>query len=177
VFDFEALGSLPPYGPSPVPFSATGQGTHQEGFVVRVVPADAAPWVGNFQGGWGPLTTALRHPNGRSVVVVAAGQAYVVDARTKSSEDTFGADLVSVLEIQEPPTLVFVGLTDLKVIQASGRWDTPRLSWDGFDKVRADGPLIVGEAWEPGDEVYFPFTVDLFSRAVSGGSYPSGGRR
>jgi hypothetical protein len=174
VFDFETLDSLPPYGPLPVPFTATGQGTHREGFVVRLVPDDGPPWVGNFQGGWGPLTRALRHPNGRSLVVIAAGQAYVIDAHTKAMEDEFGADLHSIIEIQEPPSLVFVGLTDLKVLQAAGRWNTRRLSWDGFDKVRAEGSRIVGEAWEPGDEVYFPFTVDLNTRAVTGGSYPSG---
>lgn len=160
----------------PVPFSATGQGTHREGFVVRVVPADGDPWVGNFQGGGGPLTTALRHPNGRSLVVVAAGQGYVVDASTRALEDKFGADLVSALEVQEPRTVVLVGLTDLKVIQGDGRWNTPRLSCDGFDNVHAEGQRIHGEAWEPGDDVYFPFTLDLVSRAVTGGSYPSGER-
>jgi len=31
-----------------------------------------------------------------------------------------------------------------------------------------------GNAWEPGDDVYFPFVVDLVSRVATGGTYPSG---
>jgi hypothetical protein len=172
VFDFETLPSLPPYGPLPLQFSATGQGTHQEGFVVRVLPAGGAPWVGNFQGGWGSLTTVLRHPNGSSLVVVAAGQAYVVNAKSRGLEDQFGGDLVSALEAAEPRVIVIVGLTDLKILDVTGRWDTPRLSWDGFDKVRVEGSAVLGDAWEPGDEIYFPFRVDLRTREVSGGSFP-----
>jgi len=173
VFDFETLDSLPTYGPMAIPFSASGHGTHREGFVIRVVPSNGRSWVGNFQPGYGPLTTALRHPNDRSLVVVAAGQAYIVDPETAVLDDSFGADLVSVLESQVPHTLVLVGFTRLKVLTATGLWTTPRLSWDGFADVRVDGSTVLGNAWEPGDDVFLPFTVDLVSRAVTGGSYPS----
>jgi hypothetical protein len=104
--------------------------------------------------------------------VVAAGQAYVVHAGTAGLEDTFGADIGAVLETQVPRALVLVGSTDLKIIEAGGRWNTPRLSWDGFDGVHVEGSRILGEAWEPGDDVFQPFVVDLLSRRVEGGSYP-----
>ena len=48
---FEILSGLPPYGPSAEAFSATGQGKHKEGFVVRFRADDDNAWVGNFQPG------------------------------------------------------------------------------------------------------------------------------
>jgi hypothetical protein len=47
---FEILPGLPPYGPLPVQFSATGCGTHREGFVVQF-DGSSVPWVGNDQRG------------------------------------------------------------------------------------------------------------------------------
>jgi hypothetical protein len=46
---FEVLTGLPPYGPPAERFSATGQGTHREGFVVRFTDSRGRQWVGNFQ--------------------------------------------------------------------------------------------------------------------------------
>ncbi len=81
---FEVIPGLPPYGPAALPFSVTGMGTHSEGYVIRFLPAAGDAWVGNFQPGETPLFKVIPHPNERWVVVIAGGEAYVVDAGTQT---------------------------------------------------------------------------------------------
>ena len=83
---WEVLEGLPVYGPMAVPFSATGQGTHREGLVVRFSPVTGT-WVGNFQRGLTSLDDVCAHPDGRHVVY--AGRA------SGRSTELFVADLES----------------------------------------------------------------------------------
>ena len=62
---FEILTGLPGTGPWPEQFSATGLGTHSEGFVVRFVPDHGEAWIGNFLPGltpWQARTTPKWSP-------------------------------------------------------------------------------------------------------------------
>jgi len=80
---FEVLPGLSGVGPYPEQFSATGKGTHREGFVVRFHPHLSESWVGNFQSVLHGFTGVLLHPDGRTVIVVSGGQAYHVDPETR----------------------------------------------------------------------------------------------
>jgi hypothetical protein len=95
---WEVLEGLPVYGPMAVPFSATGQGTHREGLVVRFSPVTGT-WVGNFQRGLTSLDDVCAHPDGRHVVVVAGGTAYLVDVETRTLVAHFGAQIEQVLPV------------------------------------------------------------------------------
>jgi hypothetical protein len=70
---FEILSGLPAYGPVAEAFSATGQGKHREGFVVRFESNSAKNWVGNFQPGLGGCSRVFEHPNGTDLIVIASG--------------------------------------------------------------------------------------------------------
>jgi len=55
---------------------------------------------------------------------------------------------------------------------AEGRtWHTRRISWDGFKQVQLSSTKISGLAWAPWDPEWTPFTVDLRTGRVEGGSY------
>src|SRR4051794_19170072 len=94
---FEVLPGLPAYGPSAEPFTATGQGAHREGFVVRFTSPDGGSWVGNFQRGLSRYDDLQAHPDGRNVLVVAGGQGYVVDPADRARRDYFGAQIDTAL--------------------------------------------------------------------------------
>jgi hypothetical protein len=64
---FELLAGLPGDGPYPEQFTVMG-GTHREGFVVRVIPDRASPWVGNIQPGYLAVTRVVPHPDGRTLL-------------------------------------------------------------------------------------------------------------
>jgi hypothetical protein len=172
VAKFEVLPGLPPYGDWPEAFTATGQGRHREGYVVRFEPDGAAPWVGNFQSGLASFDTVLEHPNGRELLVIADGQGYVVDPLDRSKREYFGAQIEVALQIPELSSIVFGnGLWFESLGPAGWQWRSRRISWDGMQDLRRIGLRLFGQAWSPLEDRWLPFELDLRLGEFSGGSY------
>src|SRR5579872_4163301 len=126
---FKILPGLPATGPMSVPFSATGQGKHSEGFVVEFQPAGGDSWVGNFAKGLTNFSSAVLHPNRRSVVLVSGGQVYIVDPVRRTLLETFGGWTQNLFAIPKRELLVFQTPLDFFAINPEGRvWETPRLA-------------------------------------------------
>lgn len=168
---FDVLPGLPPYGNWPEWFPATVRG--HEGFVVRFTPDDGPEWVGNFAGGLSSLDHVCDHPNGRDVVVIASGNAFVIAPGARSLVESFGGQIEVVLPVTELGLLVFGNGLWFEAFGPSGRcWVTRRLSWDGMRELRREGLRLSGEAWYPmAGGCWVPFEVDLVSGGCSGGSY------
>ena len=176
---FEVLPGLPPYGPSAEPFTATGDGTHREGFVVQFAAPDGGSWVGNFQRGLSSFDDVRAHPNGRDVLVIAGGQGYIVGPAERSKRAYFGATIDRAIHRDEPPMAIYGNGLWFEAIDVSGlRWRSGRISWDGMQGVTMEGNQITGEAWSPFEERWMPFTVDADTGRFVGGSYfdPAGSR-
>jgi hypothetical protein len=169
---FEILPGLPSSGPLPEQFSSTGHGTHSEGFVVRFLPEQSSPWVGNFQGGFGKCQGVFVHPNGCHLIVVATGQAYIVEPESRALLDHFGADIASVVEVPEIDALLFTNGLWFEAYGASGLlWRSRRVSWDGVRSLSRTKLTLHGEAYSPLDDAWHPFSLDLASGHAKGGSY------
>ncbi|MEW6249302.1 MAG: hypothetical protein AB1716_01545 [Planctomycetota bacterium] len=169
---FEVLPGLPPYGPAAEAFSASGLGTHREGLVVRFHPPRADAWVGNFQPGLTSFSAVDLHPDGRRVIVISGGQGYLVDPADRKRTEFLGSWYVCAHRRSD--LLVLQTPIDFECIGPEGRrWRTRRLSWDGFRNVelQAGAREITGDAWSPITDEWIPFTVDLNSGSVQGGSY------
>jgi hypothetical protein len=76
------LKGLPPYGPMPTAFPREWGVLGREGTVVEF-NSEEGVWVGNFQPGLGGLQFAGLHPNGLDVVVIAAGDLWIVNPRER----------------------------------------------------------------------------------------------
>ncbi len=98
---FRVLPGLPATGDWPEQFSATGRGTHREGFVVEFLPEKRPPWIGNFQPGLTPYHVVLPLPNGTSLIVIAGGQAYVIDPDERRLLTTVGGQIDAALAAPE----------------------------------------------------------------------------
>jgi hypothetical protein len=170
---WEILDGLPPYGPMAAPFSATGQGMHREGLVVRF-SSSTGSWVGNFQRGGSSLDHVFAHPDGRHGVVVAGGTAYVVDAESRRLVDHFGANIEDVFLVAANGYVLLGNGLWFEALGPSGLvWRTRRISWDRMRNLSLDGTAVRGEAsapWGP-DGAWYPFEVDAVTGSVSGGSY------
>ena len=53
-------------------------------------------------------------------------------------------------------------------------WQTRRLSWDGLRNLALDGDDLIGEAYDPTDQSWHAFSVDLSTGEAQGGSYGRG---
>lgn len=154
-------------------FSVDGRGTHREGFVVEFKCA-AGDWVGNFQRGGIGFDAAVRHPDGESVIVVAGGQGYVVDASRRMVTMMVGANITRVI-VNTPEQVVLSTFTDFRALSAGGQqWRTRRLSWDGFQSLRIESGDLVGKAWTPVGDRWIEFRVQLATGEATGGAYPQG---
>ena len=170
---FAVLPGMPATGPYPKQVTRDGLGTHSEGFVVAFSPPEKQSWVGNFQLGLTQYSAAVRHPDEQRVLVIAGGQAYLVDPRTANLDESFGGGIERhwVLEDGQLVLLVHSGV-EFEAIGAAGpRWRTARLSWDGFRHLEINGASLAGEAWCAPEQSWFRFEVDLRTGESRGGGF------
>lgn len=167
----EILPHLPPYGPLPKLFRPGGQGRYQEGLVVEF-RLGAEQWIGNFLRGVSRLDLILPHPDGHSILIIAGGTGYVLNASTQEATLTFGPDVVEALVDTENGQIICVRYTCIEAYGATGlSWRTRQLSWDGFRSVRIDQGKLLGQAWTFERPEWVDFCVRLSSGEASGESY------
>ena len=161
---FEILPGLPATGPYPEQFSTHG-GTHREGFVVRVVPGCGAPWVGNFQGNGSSFRSAVfPHPDGHRLIVIARGIAYIVDPDTRRLIEAFGCPLEEAIETQIG--LILATCCEIIIVDAGGRWNSPRVALDGIKDLHFAGTRLTAKGWFAGDEPWKPIEIDVATHQV-----------
>ncbi len=169
---FEVLPGLPSNGPLSEPFTATGQGTHREGYVVRFSPANGESWVGNFQRGSTRFETVVEHPNQHDLIVIAGGQGYVVDPSDRIKRNYMSSNIDAVFPIAELRMILLTNGLWVEALASDGLlWRSQRISWDGMRNYRLDGSTLLGEAWLPWEDRWIPFEVDVQTGSVRGGSY------
>jgi hypothetical protein len=139
-----------------------GQGTHREGFVVRFHTRTTESWVGNFQGGFGSFDGVFLHPDNRTVIVVSRGQAYHLNPWSRALLRHFGGCITTAIQDTSQNLLVFADWTGLWAFDAKGqRWVSERVSIDGIRNLKVGPDSVVGEAFDPSGEKWYPFSVSL----------------
>ena len=102
------------------------------------------------------------------VMVIAGGQAYVIDVATRALIRTFGGQITDVLYVPARERTIFGNGLWFECVGAEGLlWRTRRISWDGMKEVSLDGERLHGNAYAP-DDTWSPFDVDLDTGEVTG---------
>lgn len=168
---YEILAGLPGEGPLPLSFSATGQGRHREGFVVKFEFSDGVSWVGNFQPGLTKFSSVFEQENGNTHLVISGGQAYVVRTETGELLAEFGGFIEWAHSAGNyGKILTSNGVAFSLSSGAQTIWQTTRLSWDGFRNLELTSDVLKGEGW-CFDETWHPFEVNLENGKSVGGGY------
>ncbi len=173
-FHFRVLPGLPGTGSPPVPFNLTGTPIHSEGFVVEFTGATGKTWVGNFRVGLGGASGVMV-VLGRTdqALVLARGQAYVVEPETCALVRTCGGQITEAFVMPDREAIVLGNGLWFECLAPNGlRWRTRRISWDGMVKVSLCGETLGGQAFNPVGDTWMPFEVDIDTGDVRGGSYP-----
>ena len=141
-------------------------------------PPTEEDWVGVFGAGDYGGTIVVVDWNVERAVVVATGRGYIVDT---SSRTLVAQPLDENFQdaVYDPSGQRVILADDLRVfvVDSSGAllWNTNRLSIAGIRHLKVVGPVVHGEAWTYGgssdEDSWFPFTVDLDTREVSGGTH------
>jgi hypothetical protein len=84
-----------------------------------------------------------------------------------------GVAVDAIWSVSEPDGLVMSrqGLAFFRLGPEGCIWHTRRISWDGLKQIHVSSTDITGFAWAPWSPEWTPFTVDLRSGRVQGGSY------
>ena len=168
---FETLPGLPPYGPRAINFSIHGKREHREGLVVRFYPDQSEPWTGNFVGGETACTKVLEHPNQSDVLVIAQGDASIVDPESRAVRDRM-SDIQEVIELPSLRSIVLRDFIRFTALTADNKgWRSPRISWDGFRRIEVRGTDLFGEAYTPVQDSWVPFKLDLLTGQCPDGIY------
>ena len=170
---FRTLRGLPPTGPLPEQFSATGRGMHREGFVVEFNPGVNSAWVGNFQRGLTNYDAVVPHPNGQSVIVIAGGHAYVIDPKDRQLEGMLSGQIENALFMPEAKVLVVSDGLRLEALGERGSlWRSRRISWDGIWDLRTADGRLHGKCWDAVNDSESVFAVDIRTGELEGGVNP-----
>jgi hypothetical protein len=120
-----------------------GEGSDDDRIVLRIGIADFS-WVGSFQRGLTDFTTVQWMPDDGSLLVVSAGAAYVVDARSHALVRDVGRDIANVV-CDEAFSLLLLDHagTTLEAFGPEGRmWSTGSIASGGFRGFEvADGVM------------------------------------
>jgi hypothetical protein len=167
---FQIEEGLPVYGPRAVSFP--NPDAFSEGLVITFTASTGERWTGNFASGWGSLDAVRDELGPRSTIVVASGNAYLVDVDSKTASGiTSPADYIEYAAGQKV-IVIGNGLWFDAIGPTGVVWRSRRISWDGMRSLRRDGEEISGEAYSPmGPPDWIPFKVNLASGDVEGGSY------
>jgi hypothetical protein len=171
---YRILAALPPYGPTAIPFPAAWGQLGREGTVVELRPPAGDNWIANFARGNEGVTDVVDHPDGRRVIVLSCGDAWIVDTE-KRSATTIAAAIHAMWPLKNPDGFLLdrQGMALLRLDATGVRWHTRRLSWDGFDQLDVGASAVTGQAWNAAEELWQPFEVDLESGRSIGGGYDS----
>jgi hypothetical protein len=168
---FRQLPGLPTYGPLAVGFPANWARLGREGLVVEFATEDGTAWIGNFCPGLGGLDAVRLHPDGTLVLVISSGALWCVDPLARSAEEISPA-VLGMWELESGELLLDCqGIALIRLGRTGVAWRTRRISWDGFQSIRVAEESVTGEAWSPIENRWLPFSVDLASGQVEGGSY------
>lgn len=112
----------------------------------------------------------LEHPNSTDVIVVARGDACIVDPENRAVRDHIAGDVEQVIRAPSLELVVFRGMTDFKAIKADNSgWRSPRISWDGLRNIKLRGSELFGEAYTPVQDAWVPFKLDILTGQCSDG--------
>lgn len=139
---------------------------------MEFLPDGKSAWVGNFQPGITDYFAVLPHLEGKSLIVIAGGQAYVIDPEERCLSETFGGNISIAFAAPQANLLVLGNGIWLEAWTHTGlRWRSRRISWDGMSDLRLENDKVRGAAWSPIDDCEYPFAVDLATGVVEGGCY------
>lgn len=171
---WEVLDESPSAQTSPRHFFPGNTAAGQDGLLVRVTPADGAPWLGMFAFGnvkGDGVSRVLAMPDPERLCVVSRGAGYLVSVRDPSVwEEVQAMPVTDVRAVPSAGIVVFADYTELVAYGAEGpRWRTKRLSWDGLNIVQVTERSIIGEYWDMRTDGRQAFEVDLVTGAQKGG--------
>ena len=131
-------------------------------------------WAAEFAtGGWTGNRSLIPLPDGRRVVVLAEGNAYLIDPDSMRLDQHLSEFAVAGYCVNEAALFVIDchGIVFEAYDELALRWRTRRVSWDGIERVSWSRRLLTSDTWSAPEQRWVPATVDLGTGRATGGGY------
>ena len=142
-----AAEALPEGAPAGEPVLRFPEGTDEDRTVLRI-GVGAVSWIGSFKRGLAGFTMVHLMPDNRNLLVVSAGAAYVVDARSHALACEAGRDIANVVRDEAFSLLLLDHAgTSLETFGPEGRmWSTGSIASGGFQGFEVTDGVMTFEA-------------------------------
>jgi hypothetical protein len=173
LFSFKRLSGLPAYGDLAVSFPKPG--SFREGIVFEFTTSNGKTWTGNFDPGyrtWAMATGIYPQLGETALFILADGQAYKINALSKTLIEMLPRP-VTWMGYYSPLDVMIIA-DDLEIFAHTKDgilWKSERISWDGIEYVSIKDDRLIGEAFDPRDDNWHPFSVDLLTGKAEGRSW------
>jgi hypothetical protein len=145
-----------------------------ECFVVRIYKADETSWVGNFGFGFGGISDVYDFPSHNRLVVFSRGEGYIIDPEKECKLDNFETYVHSIIKLANGD-LICATPCEIIILQNDKwkLWASDRISWDGIKDLKLDGSILSGITYDPTNSIepWCPFTLNIETKEITGGSY------
>jgi hypothetical protein len=152
-----------------------GWSSPADALLLRVVPHDAKPWTGRFEGGYqSPNATIVRTgPRPKLLLVVNKGSGFLIPVDDPGSAIALElSPIVGVAVSPEDDTVVAADFTNVTGFGPEGRRWTAEVSWDGVELGDVRGGVVQGRGWDAPEGRTCDFAVDVRNGRVLRGVTP-----
>lgn len=140
---------------------------------IRIAPATATAWIGQFEAGPGGVTGVFATPSLQMACVVVRGQGYWVPLAEPRRFEVI--PVIPIRKVLAAPgaKIIFASDTRIAAYDSGGlAWQSRELSWDGLEIEEVTEDEISGMAWDAPAGTRVSFRVSLLTGASDGGSSP-----
>ncbi|HEV7884276.1 MAG TPA: hypothetical protein VGO81_11955 [Solirubrobacteraceae bacterium] len=153
-----------------------GLASPSDALLLWVVPEDAEPWTGRFEGGYrspSAVTTVRTGPRPDLLLVVNKGAGFLVpvDDPDSAIELELGP-VVGVAVSREDDTFVAADFTHLAGFRPEGRRWIAEVSWDGVELDGIEGGVVHGRGWDAPRGRKTDFALDVRDGRILRGVTP-----
>jgi hypothetical protein len=145
-----------------------------DGLILKISPFSGKPWIGIFA--FGDITTnglcgVYSMPDKEKFCVVSNGMGYIVTSSDATIFETLDSiPITDVRCIKEKGIILFADYTEIMAYDSGGlRWQSKRLSYDGFKIISLNSDVLIGEFWDIRNESNSLFEIDIINGSLLSG--------
>jgi hypothetical protein len=146
----------------------------EPGMLVAFEITGGDSWIGSFApGAWPDHRSIVESPTDSRCLVLADGNAYLVNADRECVEAQLSEHALNAYWIRDPALIVlnWYGLAFHAYEGAHLRWCTRRVSWDGIEGISISTTTLTAQTWSAPHQSWVPVSIDLRTGKATGGAY------
>ena len=157
------LLSSPPPDEAVIAIPADGRDSGRGRLFVRIGIGEAS-WIGSFERGQVRVSAVSMLPDGKHLLVSAAGAGYIIDAQSRTLVEQTGTEIIGMIQDDDPLTLLVVNHNGM-ALEAFGRtgrlWKTDAFGSGEFRRLAYEDDKIFGETQHPSRAGWTEFSIKV----------------